>query len=184
MRDEKTYSAFVGPGLVASGALEAVLRKVKPQFDRDPGDLILIFEDWTGQQVDFDLCGSLGEVLARAAPSRPRLGPGRPRLGVVAREVSLLPRHWEWLELQPNGASAALRRLVDQARKSEPTEQRERLAIEAVGRFLSATAGNLPDYEEATRALYGRNRERFNALTSDWPQDIRNHALRLWSSVG
>jgi hypothetical protein len=98
---------------------------------------------------------------------------------VVAREVSLLPRHWEWLEQQPNGASAALRRLVDEARKRNPGEERRRLAIEAANRFLTAMAGNLPGYEEATRALFGRNQERFHELIREWPPDIQQYAQRL-----
>jgi uncharacterized protein len=101
----------------------------------------------------------------------------------VAREVSLLPRHWEWLEQQPNGASAALRRLVDEARKRDPDEQRTRLAIEAAGRFLTAIAGNFPGYEEAHRALYRRNREQFEEQIHDWPADIRSHLKHLADGV-
>ena len=85
----------------------------------------------------------------------------------------MLPRHWEWLEGQPNGASAALRRLVDEARKLETDGQQSRLTREAMGRFMSAIAGNLPGYEEACRALYGVNRSRFEDLTQEWPSDIR-----------
>jgi hypothetical protein len=114
--------------------------------------------------VDFDLRGTVDDVLARALPAKGRSGRDRQKLGVVAREISLLPRHREWLEQPPNGASAAIRRLVDQARKQEPGEQRLRVAIDAAGRFLSATAGNLPGYEEATRALYVRDGERFDCL--------------------
>jgi hypothetical protein len=128
--------------------------------------------------VDFDLRGELNEVMSRALPPRPRSGPGRPKLGVVSREVSLLPRHWAWLEQQPNGASAALRRIVDQARKREPGEQRARLAREAVGRVMSAMAGNLPGYEEASRALYAANRARFEDLILHWPHDIQGYIKR------
>ena len=179
MEDDKTYTAFVDATLLDSGPLDELLIAVKSRFDADPGTLILIFEDHTGRQVDFDLRGALAEVLIRAVPGRARVGPGRPKLGVIGREVSMLPRHWEWLEQQPNGASAALRRLVDEARKREPGEQRARLAIEAAGRFLSAMAGNLPGYEEATRALFGRNGQRFDELIHDWPKDIRLHVQRL-----
>jgi len=98
---------------------------------------------------------------------------------VIAREVSLLPRHWEWLEQQPNGASAAIRRLVDEARKRDPGEQQARAAIRAADRFLTAMAGNLPGYEEASRALYARDKKRFHELTRDWPRDIRLHARRV-----
>jgi uncharacterized protein len=173
-----SYTAFLGATLLATGPLDRVLPAAKPSFDLDPGAPILMFEDSTGRQVDFDLRGSVADVLARALPPK-RTGPGRPRLGVVAREVSLLPRHWEWLEQQPNGASAALRRLVDEARKADPEEERTRSAIAAASRFLSSMAGNLPGYEEATRALFARDRARFEELTQAWPEDIGTHARRL-----
>jgi uncharacterized protein len=181
MEEAPTYTAFLDETLIASGPLNATLPIVKASFDRDAGALVLIFEDQTGRQVDFDLRGSLNEVLERALPARPaaaRSGPGRPKLGVVSREVSLLPRHWDWLEQQPNGASAALRRLVDEARNRNPGEQRARLATEAVGRFLSALAGNLPGYEEASRALYAGNRARVEDLIQRWPADIRAYLMR------
>jgi hypothetical protein len=183
VENDKTYTAFVGTNLLASGTRDEVLAALKSRFDEEPGTLVLTFEDQTGRQVDFDLRGTLGDVLARYRPAPARVGPGRPKLGVVAREVSLLPRHWEWLEQQPSGASAAIRRLVDEARKRDPGEQQARLAINAAGRFLSAMAANLPGYEEATRALYGRNRERFDDLFRGWPADIRRHAQRLVSGV-
>jgi hypothetical protein len=174
-----TYSVFAGTTRLASGPLETVLPVLKEQFDRDPGATLLVFEDQTGRQVDFDLRGPLSDVLARALPPKPRTGPGRPRLGVTSREISLLPRHWEWLERQPNGASAAIRRLVDEARKQDPGDRRGREAVDAAGRFLSAIAGNFPNYEEATRALYARDRGRFDHLVREWPHDIRVHVLQL-----
>src|ERR1700676_3982013 len=122
MQDEKTLTAFVSNKILASGPLDEVIPVLKSHFDGDAGTPMLVFEDQTGRQVDFDLRGPLLEVLTRAFPPRVRAGPGRPKLGVTAREVSLLPRHWEWLEQQPNGASAALRRIVDQARKRDPGE--------------------------------------------------------------
>jgi hypothetical protein len=179
MLDTQMYTAFVGTNLAASGALAEVLIAAKRQFDGDTASPIIIFDDLTGRQVDFDLRGTLDEVQARAIPARTQTGPGRPKLGVVGREVSLLPRHWEWLEQQPNGASAALRRLVEQARKTEPEEQRKRLAIDAAGRFMTAMAGHLPHYEEATRALYTRNGQGFDELIRDWPRDVRLHAQRM-----
>jgi len=176
---EATYSAFIGTTLLASGTRGDVLAALKARFDQDPGTLFLTFHDQTGKQVDFDLRGTFAEVQARYDPAVARTGPGRPKLGVVAREVSLLPRHWGWLEEQPAGASAAIRRLVDEARKRDPGEQQVRMAIEAAGRFLTAMAGDLPGYEEATRALYARDRNRFQELIAPWPPDIRRHALRL-----
>ena len=148
-------------------------------MDRGEGALVLIFDDQTGRQVDFDLRGTPSEVLDHALRARPRSGPGRPKLGVVAREVTLLPRHWSWLEQQPNGASAALRRLVDQARKQDPDKQRARLAMDAACRVMSAMAGNLPGYEEASRALYAADEARFDDLIREWPPDIREYLQRL-----
>ena len=183
MEQQSTYSVFIGNVLLACGPRDEVLRAMKRRFDRDPSALFLTFEDNTGRQVDFDLSGTLEEVLDRSKPSRPHLGPGRPKLGVVAREVSLLPRHWEWLEDQPTGASAALRRLVDEARTREPGEQQIRSKIKAAGRFLSAMAGDLPNYEEASRALYRRESKRFEELSRRWPRDIREHSIRLVQGV-
>jgi len=179
MTEELSYSAFSGVSLVASGSLAEVLPVLKARNWEGEETSTLVFEDQTGRQVDFDLRGSLDDVLARSLPPPPRTGPGRPRLGVVSREISMLPRHWEWLELQPNGASAALRRLVDQARSQDQGSSRARLALDAAARFMSAMAGNLPVYEEATRALYARDRARLEQLIEGWPADIRRHVLRL-----
>jgi hypothetical protein len=176
VENERTYTVFEGTSLLASGTREEVLTALKARTERDPEALFLIFEDQTGKQVDFNLRGTLADVLARYRPTH--AGPGRPKLGVVAREISLLPRHWDWLEQQSSGASAAIRRLVDEARKREPLEQEAKLAIAAVGRFLSAMAGNLPGYEEASRALYARDKKKFTEFTRDWPKDVRLHAQR------
>ena len=179
MEKELTYSAFAGTSLLAAGTRGEVLAALKSRFDQDQGAVILVFQDNTGKQVDFDLRGTLDDVLARYESTPVRVGPGRPKLGVVAREVSLLPRHWEWLEQKPSGASAAIRKLVDEARKQNPGEQAARMAIEAAGRFMSAMAGNFPGFEEATRALYARNRSKFEILIREWPGDIRLHVQHL-----
>jgi hypothetical protein len=178
MEDERTYTAFAGEEMIASGPLKAVLLDVKKRFDAGQVSIIL-FEDQTGQQVDFELRGPASEVLARALPAPVHNGPGRPKLGVVSREISLLPRHWAWLEQQRNGASAALRRLVDEARKQDPAGQRAQLAMDAANRFMSAMTGNLPGHEEASRALYASNRARFEDEIRNWPHDIRTHVQRL-----
>ena len=171
-----TYTAFLGEAALSSGAIESVAPVLKEQFLRDPGALVLVFEDATGRQVDFDWRVPADVPAART-------GPGRPKLGVVSREVTLLPRHWEWLEQQSGGASAALRRLVDQARKHESGEQRMRLAREAAGRFMTAMAGNYPEYEEATRALWAGNRAGFDARIAQWPADVRRYCERLASEA-
>lgn len=146
---------------------------------QDGGDPVQIFVDQTGQPIDFDFRGTLDEVRARAEPLRRRPGPGRPRLGVVSREVSLLPRHWEWLEQQRNGISAALRRLVDEARRREPDREKARRARDAAGRFMWGMAGDLPGFEEASRALFAGDQDRFEELVGDWPRDVHAHLLRL-----
>jgi uncharacterized protein len=179
MEKEPTYSAFRGTDLFAAGTRAKVLCALKALFDQDKGALVLTFDDQTGKQVDFDLRGMLEDVLARYESTPIRVGPGRPKLGVVAREVSLLPRHWEWLEQQPSGASEAIRKLVEEARKQNPDEQSSRMAIEAAGRFMSAMGGNLAGFEEASRALYARNRSQLENLISPWPRDIRLHVQHL-----
>jgi hypothetical protein len=143
----------------------------------------LVFNEDTGKAVDFDLSGSVDEVVARHVPATAKPGPGRPRLGVVGREISLLPRHWDWLEEQPNGASAAIRRLVDEARKREPDTQRERRMRDATARLMWALAGDLPNFEEATRALYADDVSRLDELMSAWPMDVRDHILQRVSAM-
>jgi hypothetical protein len=174
-----SYSAFSGDRLIAFGSLPDVLSAAKLHVDSSEDPRLLIFEDRTGRQVDFDFSGTLEEVRARAMPPPERTGPGRPKLGVVSREVSLLPRHWEWLEDQPQGISAGLRRLVDEARKRNPGEHRARKGREAVSKFMTAIAGNRANYEEASRALFASDNARFEELTIDWPEDIRAHLLRV-----
>jgi hypothetical protein len=106
-------------------------------------------------------------------------GPGRPKLGVIAREVTLLPRHWDWLGTQPGGASVALRKLVEEARRTNGAKDRRRAAQEAAYRFMSAMAGNLPGFEEATRALFASDRRRLSDLVAAWPADVRDYAIQL-----
>ena len=151
--------------------------KVLSSLTHHPGAGVLIFDDQTGREVDFDLRGSVDEVLARETPPAP--GPGRPKLGVVSREVSLLPRHWEWLEQQPNGISAALRRIVEDASKRNPDEQRARRARDAASRVMTALAGDRPGFEEASRALFAGDLGRLRSLTRRWPIDLRRHLARL-----
>ncbi|HEY6220321.1 MAG TPA: DUF2239 family protein [Gemmatimonadaceae bacterium] len=171
-----TYTAFSSSREVASGEQESVLRALKKKFGRVNGS-VLIFEDQTGRQVDFDFRGTADEVVARASDA-PKSGPGRPKLGVTSREVSLLPRHWDWLESQPNGISAAIRRLVDEARHNESGVERGRHVRDAVGRVMWAIAGDLPNLEEAGRALYAREDKRLAKLMDAWPKDVQSYVLR------
>jgi len=184
-------TAFDGERHLASGSLADVAAAVKRVVGEAGSHDILVFEDATGRVVDLDLRGSPEEVGARhrlreaatiasSGPARAgRRGPGRPRLGVVSREVTLLPRHWAWLAAQRGGASAALRRLVDQARRLNEGRDQVRAAQDAAYRFMSAVAGDRPGFEEAARALFRGERDRFEAETDRWPDDLRAHALRL-----
>ena len=149
---------------------------------------LAIYDDTTGRVIDVDVRGTEEEVVARLSPSslvettpaeaEPRKR-GRPKLGVVAREVTLLPRHWEWLSAQPGGASVALRRIVDAARRSSGGNDRRRAAQEAAYHFASAMAGDLPGFEEAMRALFADDQERFTHFVAEWPRDVRDHAIAL-----
>jgi hypothetical protein len=174
-----TCTAFQGSRQIASGSLKHVSLAAKDELETGRGSGLLIFDDETGQQVDIDLSDPLGDIERRLMPSEEPRGPGRPRLGVVAREVTLLPRHWEWLSGQPGGASVALRRLVDEAKRANREKDRIRNAREAAYRFMSAVAGNEPGFEEASRALFSGNRTGFEQLARLWPTDVRDYAVRL-----
>ena len=180
--DNPSCTAFDGHTLIASGTLADVVAAVKRLLDRHPTRMPLIFDDATGQPVEVDFRGSADEVAARLQPAAagdaPR-GAGRPRLGVVAREVTLLPRHWYWLNSQPGGASVTLRKLVEEARRNVSAKDRARLAGEAADRFMRTVAGDLAGYEEASRALWRGDRDAFNRHTRGWPKDVREHARRL-----
>ena len=185
------FTAFIGQRLLASGPLAEVAVAVMDANQESVTNPILIFSDATGRSIDLDLRGTKRDVVARlppranpepnadeAAASEPR-GRGRPKLGVVAREVTLLPRHWEWLGNQPGGASVALRKLVDEARRANGDRDRQRAARDAAYHFMSAMAGNLANFEEASRALFADDQRRFTGLIADWPTDIRDHIVKL-----
>lgn len=172
-----SYVAFVGARSVAAGHLADVFPILQKRQLKNPSELVLLFEVETGRQVELDVRRSLAELLEREEGTKTS-GPGRPRLGVVSREVSLLPRHWVWLEEQPNGISAALRRLVEQGIKTEPGKQRAQRMRAALSRVLGAIAGDRPNFEEACRALYAGDVERFEALVARWPHDIKAYATQ------
>ncbi len=182
-------SAFVEIRRIASGGLTEVAVAAHSELSAHPDVGVLVFDDVTGRPVDLDLRGTEDEVRARYARSAeptsppteaaPRKGPGRPRLGVVSREVTLMPRHWAWLAAQRGGASATLRRLVEDARKSGTRRDEVRGAQDAAFRFMSAMGGDLPGYEEGIRALFAGDAERLSAQLEYWPSDIRDHSLKL-----
>lgn len=186
--------AFAGNRRIASGELAHVALRTKEVIDRGDHPPVLVFDEETSEQIDLDLRGTADEVLKRLArkarkggsaaePAPPDAeaprGPGRPKLGVVAREVTLLPRHWEWLNSQPGGASVTLRKLVEEARRANAEKERIRQAREAAYRFMSAMAGNQPGFEEATRALFAGRPEHFDTWIARWPADVRDHARKL-----
>jgi hypothetical protein len=178
IRAKTMYTAFSGQHMAASGSLSEVVQALKTR-DED-GHALLVFDDATGRCIDLDLRGTLEDALARlpaseaATPDKP--GPGRPRLGVVAREVTLLPRHWEWLASQPGGASVALRKLVESASRASRAHDQARMSLEACHSFMSIMAGDLPGFEAASRALFAGQFDAVSACMVSWPDDIRAHA--------
>jgi len=174
-----SYTAFAGFARIATGDLRTVLSRVWESRGSGGREPVLVFDDQTGEQVDFDLRGTLEEVLARVFPPTPRKGPGRPSLGVACKEVCLLPRHWAWLERQPKRASGTIRRLVEAAQKSDSRGEQQRRAIEAAGRFMWSLTGNLEGFEEASRALYAGNWAAFDRCVASWPEDIREHLAAM-----
>ena len=187
-------TAFMGTKAIASGDVRDVALKAKAAIDRYKWAQVLIFDDITSALVEVDFRGSAADVLRRIGAqssagatrvSEPRKTegetrhPGRPKLGVIAREVTLLPRHWDWLASQPGGASVTLRKLVELARQANQGRDRKRRAQESAYRFLSAMAGNEPGFEEALRCLFADKREEFDQIVEPWPIDVRAHAKKL-----
>jgi hypothetical protein len=186
-------TAFDGSRCIASGELVEVIKTVKETVDKGEALSVLIFDDGSSELVEVDFRGTIEDVLkSLCIPSEivdtsadvnreeiiPR-GPGRPKLGVIPREVTLLPRHWEWLNSQPGGASVALRKLVEEARRINSDRDQLRTLQGNVYRFMSAMAGDFPGFEEASRALFAGNHEKFNEKVTAWPVDIRNHIQKL-----
>ena len=167
---QRPCTAFAGARRIASGDLKDVALKAKRAVDRGGPAPVLIFDDASGEVIEVDF---------RGTPEPAPRGPGRPRLGVVAREVTLLPRHWDWLASQPGGASVALRKLVEEARRANAAKDRVRLAQEAAYRFMTTLAGNEPGFEEALRALFAGQRQRFEERIAGWPAGVREHAKKL-----
>ncbi|WWT54006.1 DUF2239 family protein [Brevundimonas olei] len=175
-------TAFDGHTMIAAGPLVQVAAATKAAHDA--GRAVLVFRDEDARPIDLDLRGDLEAVLARLPQEQPqpepeKRGPGRPKLGVTAREVTLLPRHWDWLASQPGGASVALRKLVEAALREAEGPDRMRRSREAAYRFMTAVAGDLPDYEEAVRMLFAGDWTAFDARTEAWPADMRDYARRL-----
>jgi len=185
-----THVAFSGHALCASGTLLDVALTLKTLEVEDTA-APLIFETETGRQIDLNLRGSEADIKNRYAPTEVEAPEtedapkkrGRPKLGVVGREVTLLPRHWQWLDTQRGGPSAALRRLIDSARKEYADQDRVRLSQDRTNRFMSVMAGDLPGFEEATRALYAGDKNKFEAEVNKWPEDIQASARQMAAEI-
>src|ERR1700687_1510238 len=186
------FTAFMGHRRLASGPLAEFALAVMKASRSAAAEPIIIFDDANGRPIDLDLRGSERDIVARMpqpvsdsetcadelSPPEPR-GRGRRKLGVVAREVTLLPRHWEWLGAQPGGASVALRKLVEEARRASGDRDRSRAARDAAYHFMAVMAGNLARFEEASRALFADDRRRFAELIAGWAGDVRDHIVKL-----
>lgn len=161
-------TAFFQDAIVAAGEPHEVTRVLLERgLDREAG--LVVVEDESGKAIDLD--------YREAPPPPPPRPAGRPRLGVIAREVTLMPRHWEWLSAQRGGASATLRRLVEEAARSGAGDKRARQ--DAAYRFMQAVCGDKPGYEEALRALYRDDRDALETATGSWPRDVRAYLARL-----
>jgi uncharacterized protein len=178
---DRWYTAFVGGRRIGSGPIAEIAGAAWAAVEEGGREGVMAFDDESGALLELDLRGSAADVARRysEAPSAPDRRRGRPKLGVVGKEVTLLPRHWAWLGAQRGSASATLRRLVDAARRDAAVADRVRQAQDAAYRFMSATLGDQPGFEEATRALFAGDAERFNSESRGWPADVREYALRL-----
>jgi hypothetical protein len=190
--NNQKFTAFLEKTCIARGSIESVVVAAKELLDQGKTSRIAIFSDDTGETIEIDFRGTLNDILSRLIhhPMLPTQiqnepvensmrRPGRPKLGVISREVSLLPRHWDWLAKQSGGASNALRRLVEEARKKNEIQDRQREIESAVHRFMWDMAGNEPHFEDVTRAFYVRDFQTMGTLMKDWPTDVRVHIKRL-----
>jgi hypothetical protein len=180
----QTLTAFAGFDRIAQGGRFEVVQILKGTTVTED-KLVRVFDDATGERLELDLNEAIpatppaAKAAEAAEPASTVRSVGRPKLGVVAREITLLPRHWEWLATQPGGASVALRKLVEEARRANEGRDAIRTSREAAYRFISEMAGDLPGFEEATRALFAGKRERFDEMVFPWPEDVRAHAAAL-----
>lgn len=180
-----TLSVFDGYQRIYQGNLQGLIQQVSPS---NPHTSLLIFNDVTGKTLDINFHGSMDQIYDAVIQTYPELVPksktrGRPKLGVVAKEITLLPRHWEWLAEQRGGASATLRRLIDQARKATSQEFQQRKMHERTYQFLHTIAGDLPNYEECLRALFANDLTTFKKHLANWPKDIQIYAEQLTTQL-
>ncbi|AUN98945.1 DUF2239 domain-containing protein [Bacteriovorax stolpii] len=183
IQEKITFTAFNGHTLLCQGDLSEVVLEVKKFIGKASNSSILIFSDATGKTIDFNFHGTKQEIMKRlevytSPGSLDSSGPGRPKLGVVSREVSLLPRHWEWLATQRGGASATLRTLVDEAIKKAANTQSIKQIQDRAYQIMMILAGDLQGYEEALRAMYKKDRKAFYKHIETWPIDVINYLIQ------
>lgn len=168
------FVVFEGAARLSQGDRAQASKAAQSALDAGRGQPVLMFDSETGRVVDLDPRPE-ETVIEEAAPAKR----GRPKLGVVAREVTLLPRHWDWLAQQPGGASVSLRRLVEAARKDGAGVDQQRENRDAAYRFMQAVAGDLAGFEEASRALFAEDHARLALQMASWPADIRDQTLNF-----
>ncbi len=189
MESSDTYTAFEGNSQLVHGSLSDVVIKIKKRLGKEGNSSILIFSDSTGKTIDFNFQGNERDIQKRleifVSEEVPidNSGPGRPKLGVISREVSLLPRHWEWLATQTGGASSILRNLVEEAKKKSANGNHSKQAQERTYKFMSAIAGDFEGYEEALRALYKKDKKNFLVQIQTWPRDIIKYLIEISGPV-
>lgn len=181
MNSSTTYTAFSGDHYLASGEMMELILKIKQL--QETTENILIFNDQTGRQTDFDYTGSEQEIRERYAEPEPTKKVGRPKLGVISREITLQKKHWDWLDQQSASASAIIRKLIDKELDDPNSESNKMLAKQATDRFMLAMLGNMPNYEEATRALYQGDREVFFKMIQDYPKDLKKYLIQKTQNI-
>jgi hypothetical protein len=183
-KSEPRYVSFANSRMIAQGSELDVALAAWNFTQSHPRKSLLTFDRQTGAVIDLDLRGTSANIVGRYSADPETLPKrGRPKLGVVAREVTLLPRHWDWLATQQGGASVALRRLIDAARKGNVDQDITRLRLAAAYKFMSAIAGDLPLFEEASRALFSKDFPKLQTCMRKWPVDIRSETMHYLNEV-
>ena len=186
-RIDTRCTAVLDDRRIAAGELRHVVLRAQLALEAQPDTRLRVFDDADGRLISLDLSAGAAEIVQRlnrgevpvahAEEMPAKRGRGRPRLGVVAREITLLPRHWQWLNAQPGGASLALRSLVDAACRADGDVRRD--AQERAYRFVAVMGEGRPGGEEIARALFAGDSLGFDAAIAAWPDDVRDHATML-----
>ena len=185
-----TFSAYGPTSCIGQGELTDVALAAHRFLRTHPDQSALILQDSTCQIIDLDLSGdeALLERKANHYPIRSQ-APVPDSKDPITGEITLLPRHWQWLAEQGGNASATLRRLIDEARR-DPKQKADnecRRRQQLTYRFCQALCGDFQGYEDALRALYAADKDSFKTHISTWPADfaLRAEALAepIWATV-